>query len=187
MSTDVDITTVRRRRYAWLAGLLVFALGTLFALNQAGVFSPDTPNGFRAQLSATVVNVLEQMPAKDHGHANHGAATDPSTLVCGVRIFGLNPADADTLGEVTQVYAYHICAAAKPGQDWILAVKLTGPAVITLAADPPTMAVAEGGAGFRERVRALIPEKYQAEAFNENLTPEGMQELIRRYNEAAKV
>ena len=48
------------------------------------------------------------------------------------------------------------------------------------------MTVAEGGQGFQERVKSLFPPQYQAEAMNENLTPEGMKELISRYEKAAK-
>lgn len=190
MSTDVDASRVGRRRYIALAALLVVALLGIIVINRTGVLGGDTPDGageprgFQAQLSAKVVNVLEKMPAEDHGHAGHG--TGPSNLVCGVRVFGTNPADADAIGEVAQVYAYHMCAVAEQGRQFILAVKLTGPAVITLAGDPPTVTVAEGGPAFRERVRALFPEKYQSEAFNENLTPEGMRDLIQRYEKTAK-
>lgn len=180
------------RRAAWLAALLVVLLGGgLFALNRTGVFGSDTPagaaglDGFQAQLAARIVGVLEHLPADQHGHGDHGGTAAKSTMVCGVRIFGVDPPGAGSIGEVARVYAYHMCAEAEPGREWIMAVKLTGPAVIKLTADPPTVAVAEGGAGFRERVRGLIPERYQAEALNENLTPEGMRELIRRYRDAA--
>jgi hypothetical protein len=192
VSTDVDVPQTRRgpSRFVWLAVLLVVALGGLFALNRAGALGSDSPagaageEGFDAQLSAKVVNVLEKMPAEDHGHGDHDEVGD-ATTVCGVRIFGRNPADADSVDEVAQVYAYHMCAMAQRGTEWILAPKLTGPVVITLAADPPTMTVAEGGEGFKDRVNQLFPEPYRAEALNENLTPEGMEELISRYREAA--
>jgi hypothetical protein len=197
VSTDVDVPNaaappVHRNRFVWLAVvLLVVSLGAVFALNRL-VFTSDAPagaagepTGFEAELAAKVVNVLETMPAQDHGH-NHDSAAGPSTLVCGVRIFGTNPANAATVPEVAQAYGYHLCAVAQPGQDWIMAVKLTGPMVVTLAADPPTVAVAEGGEGFQQRIDAIIPAPYRAEARNENLTPEGMKELIRRYEEATK-
>jgi hypothetical protein len=192
VSTDVDTPVARRSRFVWLAVLLVVALGALLALNRFGAFGSDTPpgaagqpDGFQAQLAAKVVNVLETLPAEEHGH-NHDAASGESTMVCGVRIFGTNPQDADTLDEVAQVYGYHLCAVAQSGVEWIMSVKLSGPMVATLAADPPQVAVAEGGEGFQDRVNAIIPERYRAEARNENLTEEGMRELIRRYDEAAE-
>lgn len=170
---------------------MVLLGGGLFALDRTGVFGSDTPagaaglDGFQAQLAAKIVGVLEHLPANQHGHEDHGGTAARSTMVCGVRIFGVEPPGAGSVGEVTRVYAYHMCAIAEPGREWTMAIKLTGPAAITLAADPPTVAVAEGGAGFRDRVRSLIPERYQADALDENLTPEGMNELIHRYRDAA--
>jgi hypothetical protein len=193
VSTDVDAPPVRPRqsRYVWLALALVMALGALFAVYRAGVFDgeagTDRPADFRTQLSARVINVLEQMPAGDHGHHGDIAAdAGEAKLVCGVNVYGTNPADADAIDEVAQVYGYHMCAAPQPGLEWILSYKLTGPLVVTLAADPPTVTVAEGGVGYRDRVRAIIPAQYQEQAFNGSLTAADMAELIRRYDEAAK-
>jgi hypothetical protein len=192
VSTDVDVSPVRPRpgRYVWLALALVVALGTLFVVYRAGVFGgqagTDRPADLRTQLSARVINVLEQMPAEDHGH--HGDVTADAAgakLVCGVNVYGTNPADADSIDEVAQVYGYHMCATPQRGLEWILSYKLTGPLVVTLAADPPTVTVAEGGTGYRDRVRAIIPAQHQEKAYNGSLTAEDMAELIRRYDEAA--
>jgi hypothetical protein len=196
VSTDVDApadvppaSARGSRRYLWLAAAVVVLLGAALTLYRAGVFggSDDGTGGdYREQLSATVVNVLEQMPAEGHGH--HGdLAQEPGQveLVCGVNVYGTNPADADTVDEVAQVYGYHMCALPQKGLQWIMSPKLTGPLVVTLAADPPTVTVVEGGADFPDRVRATIPEPYQEQALKGSLTAEGMRELIRRYDEAA--
>lgn len=199
VSTDVDAPptadgtlpgTRRSGRYVALALVLVVALGGLFALHRLGAFGSsgaagsDGAAGFQAQLSAKLINLLERMPAEQHGH-DHGGTTGDARTVCGVRVFGFNPPGATRVDQVAQAYAYHMCAVVQPGVDWLLSVKLTGPAVITLAADPPTVTVVEGGEHFRERVQALFPAEHHNEAFKESLTAEGMQELIKRYDQAA--
>jgi hypothetical protein len=194
VSTDVDAPTPPTRsgntRYAWLAAGLVVVLVALFGLYRVGAFGGGSDAAgvdYPTQLSGRVIGLLEEMPAEGHGHA-HGTTEDmqATSLVCGVRIFGTVPADADALDEVAKVFGYHMCAIPQPGLDWIYSYKLTGPIAVTLAADPPTIHVAEGGENYRERVRALIPAQYVEQAYNASLTPEDMRELIRRYEEAAK-
>ena len=192
MSTDVDAPPPPTRsgsgRYVWLAGGLVVVLVALFGLFRLGAFggSGDPPADYPSQLSARLVGLLEQMPAEGHGHG-HATAEDAkgTSAVCGVRVFGTEPADADALDEVDKVYGYHMCAMAEPGLDFLLSYKLTGPIAVTLAADPPKIEVAEGGQDYQRRVRELIPAPYTEQAYNASLTPEGMRELIRRYDEAA--
>jgi hypothetical protein len=193
VSTDVDVPPPTRSgstRYVWLATGLVIALIALFGLYRFGAFGGGDEEGgadYPTQLTARVVGLLEQMPAEGHGHG-HDVADDAksSSMVCGFRAFGTVPADADALDEVAKVFGYHMCAIPEPGLSWNYSYKLTGPIAVTLAADPPTITVAEGGEGYRERVRALIPAPYVEQAYNASLTPEGMRELIRRYEEAAK-
>ncbi|HYN95336.1 MAG TPA: hypothetical protein VES42_15930 [Pilimelia sp.] len=204
MSSDVDAPGVAaepratppwRNRWVWLAALTILAAGALFAAYSGGVIgdrrpagAAGLPDGFRAQLAARAVAVLEQTPTQRHeGHALHstreGAAE--AELLCAVRVFGVDPPEAGALPEVRRVYGYHICALAERGRPWDFAVKLTGPLVVGLADDPPTVKVAEGGVGFAERVAALMPERYRAEARNESLTPAAMTELRSRYDDAA--
>ena len=193
MSTDVDASPPPTRsgstRYVWLAAGLVVALIALFGLYRLGAFGGDAEEAapdFQTQLTGRVVGLLEQMPAEGHGHGHDVAADAKGTLVCGFRAFGTVPADADALDEVAKVFGYHMCAIPERGLPWNYSYKLTGPMEVTLAADPPTIVVAEGGEGYRERVRKLIPPPYTEQAYNASLTPEGMRELIRRYDEAAK-
>jgi hypothetical protein len=195
VSTDVDAPPPPTRsgstRYVWLAAGLVVALIALFGLYRLGVLgggdAEEAAPDFPTQLTGRVVGLLEQMPAEGHGHG-HAVAEDAkgNALVCGFRAFGTVPADADALDEVAKVFGYHMCAIPERGLHWNYSYKLTGPIAVTLAADPPTITVAEGGEGYRDRVQKLIPPPYTEEAYNASLTPEGMQELIRRYDEAAK-
>jgi hypothetical protein len=193
VSTDVDVPLPPTRpgstRYIWLAAGLVVALIALFGLYRLGAFGGDAEEAaadYPTQLTARVVGLLEQMPAEGHGHGHDVAADAKGTLVCGFRAFGTVPADADALDEVAKVFGYHMCAIPEPGLSWNYSYKLTGPIEVTLAADPPTITVAEGGEGYRERVQKLIPAPYTEQAYNASLTPEGMKELIRRYGEAAR-
>ncbi|HEU5108830.1 MAG TPA: hypothetical protein VFT95_09760 [Micromonosporaceae bacterium] len=198
MSTDVDASPERQppptrswgSRYVWLAAGLVVVLIALFGLFRLGAFgdgAAEAPADYPTQLNARLVGLLEAMPAEGHGHG-HDAAEDAkgAAPVCGVRVFGTEPADADALDEVDKVYAYHFCAMAQPGMDFLYSYKLTGPIAVTLSADPPKIEVAEGGQDYQKRVRELIPAPYADQAYNASLTPEAMKEVIRRYGEAAK-
>jgi hypothetical protein len=163
-------------------------LGAAFAAYRSGAFGAGDGVGsgdYRAQLEAKVVNILEDLPAEGHGHHANAADAGDAKLVCAVNILGTNPADADAVGEVAQVYGYHMCALPQKDMPWLYAPKLTGPLVVTLAADPPTVTVVEGGENFEQRVRAAIPAPYQEDALRAALTEKNLDDLKQRYEDAA--
>lgn len=193
MSTDVDAVppaqrSGRRGRYLALAAVLLVTAGLTVTVQRLA--GNDGPGDLPAQLAARMIKVLEQTPPERH--QGHGADLDELTgddpeVLCAVRVFGYEPATAATLEQVDTVYGHHLCALAEPGRDWDFAVKLVGPLVLRLAADPPTVQVAEAveGVSFRERVRQLIPERYQQQAYQESLDAADFQRLRQRYDDVA--
>jgi hypothetical protein len=189
MATVSKLPALMRNRFVWVAVILLAVSGTAVALLVA-VPSSGRPQDLRGQLTTQMVAFLEQLPPSehhDHG-AQAGESTAPeSTVVCAVRVFGFEPADATTVADVDTVYGYHLCGVAEKGRPWDWAVKLVGPLVMGMSTDPPTVQVAESTATatFRERVLALFPRRYQQEALAESLGAEPMRELRKRYDEAA--
>ncbi|MEV1290307.1 hypothetical protein [Micromonospora sp. NPDC049679] len=190
MSIDVDVSVRRSRRLVWVAVILAATVITVLVLQRVtGV--TGSPVDLRGQVAERMVGVLERTPpGQHHGHGAHvnqdGAAA--GRTVCGVRVFGFEPAGATRVEDVRTVYGHHLCAIAEKGLAWDGAVKLVGPVVLDLSGTPPAVQVAEATAEmpFRERVRQLIPERYQDQAFEESLDPATMTELRRRYDEAAR-
>ncbi|MFC7591819.1 hypothetical protein ACFQYP_55030 [Nonomuraea antimicrobica] len=78
--------------------------------------------------------------------------------------FGTEPPDAASLVEVEWVYARHMCAITGESPDWAASVRASGPIAVKLGI-PPQVEVPESGAGYPDRVRRLIPERYHRQAF----------------------
>ncbi|PZG21388.1 hypothetical protein [Nonomuraea aridisoli] len=136
-----------------LAGLVLAGV-TLFAARQ-----PSSRLG--EELAAQVTLALERASPGEH-HA-HGHGFD-SRVVCAVEPFGVEPADADSLVEVRWVYARHMCAITGESPDWAASVRASGPIAVEMGV-PPRITVPEPGAGYPDRVRRIIPERYHEEAF----------------------
>ncbi|SDY45989.1 hypothetical protein SAMN05444365_102331 [Micromonospora pattaloongensis] len=200
MSTELDASGAplreppaparpRHARLPWVVAILAATVCAVLIVQR--IDADGGPADLRGQLASRMVTVLEQTPPdQHHGHGEHvnQATEGRPRIVCGVRVFGFEPATADRLDAVRTVYGHHLCAVAQPGLAWDGAVKLVGPLVLDLSTDPPTIEVAEASAtvSFRDRVRQLIPERYQEQAFQESLEPATMTELRRRYDEAAR-
>jgi hypothetical protein len=149
----------------------------------AGAPAPTRAAGLNQQLARRVAAILESStPAQHHQHGH--ALGEGGRVVCAVEVFGYEPADATFVDEVRFVYAHHLCAVAEPGRAWELAVKASGPLAVELT-DPPNVRVPEPGLGYPDRVRALFPEAYRAAALGAFSDLAALQELRRRYDEAA--
>jgi hypothetical protein len=135
------------------------------------------------EMSARAQAVLEQQTPVDlelistlHGH-------ESERVLCVAEAFGSDPADPETIEQVRIIYARYLCALVQKGMPWDYATRSTGPAVITLT-DPPTVQVVRSGAGYPERVRAMMPDDLEAEAlagFNDHGRPNS---LLIRYRAA---
>ena len=145
---------------------IVAAIVTLAGLTLAGVtfFVARQPSSqLNAELAAQVTRVLEESSPGEH-HA-HGHSFE-SRVVCAVEPFGTEPADAKALVEVRWVYARHMCAVTGVSSDWAASVRASGPIAVKVDI-PPEVRVPESGAGYPDRVRNLIPERYHEQAFAE--------------------
>lgn len=145
---------------------LVAALVTLAGLTLAGVtfFVARQPSSqLNEELAAQVTLILEQ--ASPGEHHSHGHSFDAG-VVCAVEPFGTEPSNAASLVEVRWVYARHMCAITGQSRDWASSVRASGPIAVKIDI-PPQVRVPEAGAGYPERVRRLIPERYHEQAFAE--------------------
>lgn len=196
MSTVVDgsgSTSGAGTRVRWLlAALVVLAVAVLvIALRGGGSADPaaapspqaGVPEPLRAALAARLVTVLEEAtPAEHHDHGHELAG--PAPVICAVDVFGIDPPGATALDQVRTVYALHLCAVAEPGRPWEWAVKMSGPLAAQWRPDRPVVRIAAPGQGYPERVRALIPDRYQDRAFGSFQNSAALAELRRRFDTA---
>jgi hypothetical protein len=145
---------------------LIAATITLAGVTLAGVmfFAARQPSStLNDELAAQVTLILEQASPGEH-HA-HGHSFD-SGVVCAVEPFGTEPPNATSLVEVRWVYARHMCAITGESPEWASSVRASGPIAVKISI-PPQVRVPEPGAGYPDRVKRLIPERYHQEAFED--------------------
>ncbi|MEU4337978.1 hypothetical protein AB0F59_25545 [Micromonospora lupini] len=179
-----------RHRLLWVAViLLAVSAGTVVLVNRA---DPETePADLQAQIVARMRTTLEQADPGQHNHAGHsaqpGATAEKPPVICGIRVYGYEPADATALGDVQKVYGFHLCGVAEQKRPWDVAVKLAGPLIMDMSTDPPGIQVVEATADVRfvDRLREMFPAKYATLAQEEALTPAEMADQRRRYDAAA--
>src|SRR4051794_12167862 len=117
MVSEVSPMTRSRPQVLVLAVLLTVAIGLLLWLNGIGRSDEPArgPVAIRAALAQQMRVVLERLPPQ--GHQGHGGPVGPaSPIVCGTRVYGYEPADAATVGDVVTVYGFHLCALAETGR-----------------------------------------------------------------------
>ncbi|EEP70440.1 hypothetical protein MCAG_04609 [Micromonospora sp. ATCC 39149] len=182
-----------RHRLVWVAVILLATLaGTVVLVNRAG---PEAePADVHAQVMTRMRATLEQADPGQHNHAGHGgqqAATgkEKPAVICGVRVYGYEPAEVTTLADVRTVYGFHLCGVAEQKRPWDVAVKLAGPVIIDMSSEPPGIQVVEATADTRfvDRLREMFPDKYEELALKEALAESEMADLRRRYDAAAGI
>jgi hypothetical protein len=169
-------------RYAWAAAVLVAVSAGAFALN----ITEDPPD-LQDQLMSRMRTTLEQADPKTHQHAGHDSLQGQQSVICGVRVYGWEPADVTALADVRTVYGFHMCGVAEPLLPWDVAVKLAGPVIVTMSTDPPGIQVVEATADvkFVDRLHQMFPERYAQLAMTEALSETEMTALRGRYDTAA--
>ncbi|GGO21451.1 hypothetical protein [Micromonospora parathelypteridis] len=180
-----------RNRFVWVAViLLVVSAGTVVLVNRAGPESE--PADLQGQILARMRTTLEQADPGQHNHAGHSAqqvATEEKkpAVICGVRVYGYEPAEVTVLADVQTVYGFHLCGVAEPKRPWDVAVKLAGPVIMDMSTQPPGIQVVEATADVRfvDRLREMFPDKYEELALKEALTDSEMADQRRRYDAAA--
>ncbi|MEU8376282.1 hypothetical protein AB0C22_24620 [Micromonospora sp. NPDC048894] len=181
-----------RHRLVWVAViLLVVSVGTVVLANRSSTGAE--PADLQAQIVARMRTTLEKADPGQHQHAGHdaqqGATTEKPPVICGVRVYGFEPAGATTFTDVQKIYGFHLCGIAEQKRPWDVAVKLAGPLIMDLSTDPPGIQVVEATAEVRfvDRLREMFPPAYATIAQQEALGASEMADLRRRYDAAAKL
>ncbi|GIF13389.1 hypothetical protein [Actinoplanes teichomyceticus] len=200
MSTPESSARWYRNRFVWVAVVLLAAAAAVLALRDpAGPAAPATgpaaPADLQGQITARMRTALEQSDPEQHQHAGHqaqpatGADAARPEVICGVRVYGYEPAGATALTEVRTVYGFHLCGVAERKRPWDVADKLAGPVILDMSTDPPGIRVVEATAEVRfvDRLHQMFPDRYAQLAMREALTESEMTDLRRRYDSAAQV
>ncbi|MGN9914193.1 hypothetical protein ACTMTJ_42365 [Phytohabitans sp. LJ34] len=180
-----------RNRYVWVAVILLAVSAGVVALNSpAG--SKAEPADLQAQIVARMRTTLEQADPGQHNHAGHnvqqvGKDGAKPPVICGIRVYGYEPAEATALADVQTVYGFHLCGVAERNRPWDVAVKLAGPVIMGMSTEPPDIQVVEATEDVRyvDRLRQMFPDKYAQVALKEALADSEMADLRRRYDAAA--
>ncbi|GID28669.1 hypothetical protein [Paractinoplanes brasiliensis] len=169
-------------RYVGVAAILLTVAAGVVVMRDSG---EDLP----AQVATRMRETLEQADPQQHSHGGHSAPpTDAKAeVICGVRVYGYEPSDASTLTGVRTVYGFHFCGVAEDKTPWDVAVKLAGPVIVDLSAQPAGIQVVEATAEVKyiDRLREMFPAKYAELAQKEALTEAEMTDLRERYDSAA--
>ena len=181
-----------RHRYVWVAVILLAVTAGAVALVRTND-SAAGPADLRTQIMDRMRATLEQSGPQQHQHAGHSAAPSAAAaqaappVVSGVRVYGYEPAAATTLAGVRTVYGFHLCGIAEPERPWDVAVKLAGPLILDMSADPPGIRVVEAtpNVKFVDRLRQMFPGPYAEMALTEALSAAEMAALRQRYAAAA--
>ncbi|WP_430786520.1 hypothetical protein [Actinoplanes sp. G11-F43] len=169
-------------RYVWALAVLLSVSAGVYALS-----GTDGPQDLQGQIMTRIRTTLEQSSPEQHQHAGHAGGEQDAPVICGVRVYGFEPAEAKSLTDVRTVYAFHMCGVAEPGRPWDVAVKLAGPVILDMSTDPPGIQAVEATAEIRyvDRIRQMFPPRYADQAIKEALSPGEMTDLRTRYDAAA--
>ncbi|MFY1669338.1 hypothetical protein ACN27G_05185 [Plantactinospora sp. WMMB334] len=183
-----------RNRFVWVAViLLAVSAGAVVLVRTAG--SNAEPADLQGQILTRMRTTLEQADPEQHNHAGHdiqqvatGEEAKPA-VICGVRVYGYEPAEVTALADVQTVYGFHLCGVAEQKTPWDWAVKLAGPVIMDMSREPPGIQVVEATENvmFIDRLRQMFPPKYADLAQKEALADSEMADLRRRYDDAAGV
>ncbi|HEX8346340.1 MAG TPA: hypothetical protein VF657_16600 [Actinoplanes sp.] len=179
-------------RYVWVAVILLAVSAGAVALVNSG--SKAEPADLQGQIMNRMRTTLEQSDPGQHNHAGHNAQQGPTeeakpAVICGVRVYGYEPAEVTRLADVRTVYGFHLCGVAEHERPWDVAVKLAGPVILDMSTDPPGIQAVEATADvkFVDRLRQMFPARYAEMAQKEALADSEMSDLRRRYDAAAGI
>ncbi|MBX7266690.1 hypothetical protein KIF24_12000 [Micromonospora sp. Llam7] len=181
-----------RNRFVWMEViLLAVSAGAVVLVSSAT--SQTRPVDVHGQIMTWMRTTLEQADPGAHNHAGHHVqqvTTDEEAkpaVICGVHVYGYEPAEVATLADVQTIYGFHLCGVAEQKRPWDWAVKLAGPVIMDMSTEPPGIQVVEATADVRfvDRLREMFPDRYAQQALKEALAPSEMADLRRRYDAAA--
>jgi hypothetical protein len=180
-----------RNRFVWVAVVLLISFGAVVLTRSDG--RQAEPADLQGQIVTRMRTTLEQSEPEQHKHAGHNGqqvATEEDAkpaVICGVRVYGYEPAEVTALADVRTVYGFHLCGVAEQKRPWDVAVKLAGPVILDMSTEPVGIQVVEGTADVRlvDRIWQMFPQKYAELATTEALADAEMADLRRRYDAAA--
>jgi hypothetical protein len=182
--TGTDAPAPGRRRLvvvAAAAAAVALLVGLYLYVNRpAG--DPARPLSLPARLAQDLAAQLEKSTPAEHLSHGHELGSEPGRLLCTVELYGVDPATATTVDQVRMAYGYHLCALGSRDFDWESAPKLVGPIVVDYASRPPSVRVVESGEGYPERIRQLIPERFQRQAVHGFTDGQTVADLRTRYH-----
>lgn len=173
-------------RWMAAAGVAIVAVGVVVG----GVLLSAEPS-LDEQLARRVVAALERADPESppmHGHEpadpTRRTDIDGHELRCVAKVFGHEPPSATSVDDVRVVYAHRTCAATGEGLAWPASLRETGPVAVRLGM-PDTLVLpekalpADADASYADRIRAVIPRQYQAQAlaYPDFVDPEVAEEL----------
>jgi hypothetical protein len=157
VSKPIDAWRAFYHRAWWLVPEIIalITVGVMVPSAGFGITRPADP--LRAALAEKIVSAMEHAtPEQHHDHGHDRAAT----MACVVEVYGFDPADATSVGAVRTAYGYLFCAAGTTGIPYDFAAKLAGPVAADIGAIT-VVHIAQSGLGYPERVRELMPDRYE--------------------------
>jgi hypothetical protein len=140
----------------WELVLLVGAVALGIALRGS--------TGLTREIATAAAAAIENAsPAEHHAHGHD--ITGGDRVICGVHVFGYEPATARTVAAVTTVYGYYFCAIGAPGTPYSQSSRSDGPVVVHFGS-APSVTIAAPGDGYADRVRAMMPDPYESQCFH---------------------
>jgi hypothetical protein len=145
----------------WLAAELA-AFAALLVLSIP--FLSSTPGvKLKQEVGQRAARVIEASSPEEHrGHGHEVATADH--VVCGVDVYGTEPREPEGPDGVQTVYGYYFCAVGPDGTPYLDSSRMDGPVVVRFS-DPPVVQIARHGAGYEDRVRAMMPDEYEPLCF----------------------
>ena len=170
-------------RRGWWLGPELAAFAALLAL-AIPYLSIAPGQNVRSEIAGRAASVIEGSSlAEHHDHGHEVAAQDH--VVCGVDIFGTEPRDLNRAEDVRTVYGYYFCAVGPTGTAYLDSSRSDGPVVITFGT-PPVVQIARHGAGYEDRVRAMMPDEYEGLCFGGLRDDSVAADVRRRFTDAAR-
>jgi hypothetical protein len=143
-------------------------------------FAAAPVGGTNRAVGELAARVIENSPPAEHHEHGHDV-TAANRIFCGVDVFGTEPPGAAP-EEVRVVYGYYFCAVGSPGRPYRESSRSDGPVVIR-PGGAPAVTIARSGAGYADRVRAMMPDEYEQWCFG-GLRDDAVAGEVRRRYEA---
>jgi hypothetical protein len=176
-----DTQSLAERTWWLVPEVLALALIGLLLIQPGAAAPAMSPDAVREQVGGRVAAAIERAsPGEHHDHGHSVAAGD--RVLCTVEVYGTDPADPVRATDVRSVYGYYLCAVGPPGTEYLESALSAGP-VMARPAELPTVHIPLPGGAFQDQVRAIMPERYRAQAIRGFSSDEKPAELRQRFEQ----